>query len=51
MKKTCYEYELDMGSQSLVLTEECPSNNPVTFTLSLRSQRADIRLGLNPYDH
>ena len=40
VKKTCYEYELDGGSQSQVLTED-PSANPCTTSLlALRSMRA-----------
>jgi hypothetical protein len=34
IKKTCYEYELDGGSQSYALTED-PSVNPCTTSLSL----------------
>ena len=47
IKKTCYEYELDGGYQSQVLTED-PSAKPGKSLLGPIEKI--IRLGLHPYD-
>jgi hypothetical protein len=48
IKKTCYEYELDWGYQSQVLTET-PTPAPSTSLLGPREHI--IRLELHPYEH
>ena len=48
IKKTCYEFELDGGYQSQVLTED-PSAKPGTSLISPIEKI--IWLELHPYDH